>query len=187
MSDGWRGDNGGLKLLPWGLRWGCEGLKWRGGGRRAFCEWAPRLSWPPSPNSGLPGAFVERGWEPRNLAASGWPSSTSLSLPLFSLPFSFLTLLFYILLLLSLSLSLPLLSLACFVPCLIFQCIYFILRPLSLSLLSIVRKGILPLHLSGWNTEGGRKRETKREKKEKLEFSYGIVKETAEGKGKIGF
>lgn len=47
-------------------------------GRRAFCEWAPRLSWPPSPNSGLPGAFVERGWEPRNLAASGWPSSTSL-------------------------------------------------------------------------------------------------------------
>lgn len=40
-----------------------------GGGAGLFCEWASLD--PPSPNSGLPGAFVERGWEPRNLAASG--------------------------------------------------------------------------------------------------------------------
>lgn len=49
----------------------------------------------------------------------------------------------------------------------------------------MARKDILPLYLGKWNIEGGRKRETKRQKK-KWEFRYGIEKETAE-KEKMGF
>lgn len=53
----------------------------KGGAQRIFffCEWALRLSWPPLlPIQSCRGPFVERGWEPRNLAAREWPSSTSL-------------------------------------------------------------------------------------------------------------
>lgn len=45
----------------------------------------------------------------------------------------------------------------------------------------MARKDILPLYLSKWNMEGGRKRETKKAKKKEREFSYGIEK------GKMGF
>lgn len=49
--------------------------------------------------------------------------------------------------------------------------------------------GILPLHLSGWNTEveGRVKQKGWGGGEEELEFSYGIAKETAERKEKIGF
>lgn len=59
---------------------GCEGLKWRGECRAFFCEWALCLFWPPLPFQSCRGPFVERGWEPRNLAASGWPSCSLSSL-----------------------------------------------------------------------------------------------------------
>lgn len=117
------------------------------------------------------GSFVERGWEPRNLAASGWPSSTSLELLLLSLLFSFLNLLFYILLLL-LSLSVsppPWLGLLCPISYFSVHLFYFktpFSRSLSLSLLCsqvIGRRGILPLSIGGGETQrGGRTSETKR-------------------------
>lgn len=169
---------------------GCEGLKWRG--PMAFCEWAPRLSWPP-PSSliqacrallwwgdGNPGTWQQAG----DLLA---PLSCCLSSPSLSLswPSSFIFS--------SCSLSLPLSPphlpcLACFVPCLIFQCIYFILRPLSLSVKSC-KNGNSPTSFKRVKHRSGRKSETKRMGggKEELEFSYGIAKETAERKEKIGF
>lgn len=49
----------------------------------------------------------------------------------------------------------------------------------------MAKKDTLPLHLSKWNIEGGRKREKKAKKKEG-EFWYGIEKEMVD-KEKSGF
>lgn len=56
----------------------------RGGHGFLWMGPSPLLT-PPPCDSGLPGPFVMRGWEPRNLAESGWPSSTSVSSALLSL------------------------------------------------------------------------------------------------------
>lgn len=136
----------------------------KGGVQSFICEWVLCLFWPPPP---LPfqscrGPFVERGWEPRNLAASGWPSCTSLlSLFLFLGPP-----LLYSSPALALSLCLPLPGLVCFVPCLIFHGIYFILRPPFLSL-EYGQKGHSPpsfkqMKHRGWKEERNKKGKEKR-------------------------
>lgn len=129
-----------------------------------FCEWALRLFWPP-PQFSPAGVLLWRGdgnlgtWQQ---AADLAPLSSSLS----SLSFSPSWPSYFIFFSCSVFLPVcPLPSLVCFVPCLIFHGIYFILRPPFLSLEYGQKEHPPPLHLSKWNIEGGRKRETKKAKK----------------------